>query len=125
MSIYDTEEGCISMDRDDSLGRHDNRVVELAPLSKVSIEDLRLMIDRQHNLERVLPRAFDILEKNPIAQGGLHLGDLLTSVLSVPESFWEDHPELSRRLVDIREELEALRVSIIEDWLPSLSRFDY
>jgi hypothetical protein len=63
------------------------------PLADFNIEDLRIMIRQQIGLETLIPMAVSELEKDPLAKGDLYPGDLLVSVLRVPNDYWENHKE--------------------------------
>ena len=79
------------------------RCLELTkkPLNEFSAEDLRLMIGQRFSLNYLIPLAFDFLKENLLTEGDLYPGDLLKSVQSVNETFWESNPKL-------REELNGL-----------------
>ena len=50
------------------------------PLNEFSIEDLRIMIGQQMGLEFLVPQALEILGREPLAEGELYRGDLLSAV---------------------------------------------
>lgn len=54
-------------------------------LSDFSVEDLRIMIGQGIGLKFLLPKAVDILEENPFAEGDFYAGDLLLAVAKSPE----------------------------------------
>lgn len=51
------------------------------PIKEFDSEDLRLMIGQNIGLAHLLPRAINVLLKNPLAQGDYYPGDLLHAVL--------------------------------------------
>jgi hypothetical protein len=68
-------------------------------LKRFRIEDLRLLIGQSVGLKYLVPMALDHVEDYPFAAGDFYPGDLLKNVMDVPESFWNDHPDLRERLV--------------------------
>ena len=75
------------------------------PISKMSAEDLRLLIGQKIGLPFILPVALKILLDDPMCAGTFH-GDLLFHVLKVDISFWNENPELYQELVSLFDELE-------------------
>lgn len=45
------------------------------PLADFDVEDLRMMIGQQVSLRFLVPRAIDVLERNPLAEGDMYAGD--------------------------------------------------
>jgi hypothetical protein len=78
------------------------------PIAELSIEDLRLLIGQGIGLEWLVPVALDLLEDDPLAAGDLYEGDLITSVLGVPESYWAGATDEWLRLRDQAEGLVTL-----------------
>jgi hypothetical protein len=99
------------------------------PLNEFTVEDLRLMIGQDLSLEYLMPIAIGHLEKNPFVAGDYYPGDLLKNTLGVRTDFWEQHPELSRRMQAIAEsaalELPSLQVieEIRQDFAEKLAAF--
>jgi hypothetical protein len=64
--------------------------VRLAParVDELGVEELRILIARQKSLSRYVPRALDLLETNPLAEGDYYPGDLLHAVLHVDAEYW-------------------------------------
>jgi hypothetical protein len=62
-----------------------------------TIENLRLMLGQNIGSRYLVPIALDHLEVEPFVEGDFYPGDLLCSVLSLPRSFWVDHPGLKDR----------------------------
>ncbi len=91
------------------------------PLSELSIENLRMLIGQKIGLRFLVPVALDILAVNPLAEGDMYKGDLLANIAAVPDSFWQQNPELNNQLVEIKNELEILIDTITEELVPSLS----
>jgi hypothetical protein len=67
------------------------------PLNEFSVEDLRIMIGQGIGLHFLIPIAIERLEEEPLAEGDLYAGDLLTAVLRTDESVWARHPECLKR----------------------------
>lgn len=55
--------------------------------------DLRIMLGQQIGVPFLLPRAVDILVRDPLAVGDYYPGDLLRSVARLPPSAWATCPE--------------------------------
>ncbi len=69
------------------------------PIVMLEIEDLRVLLGQRVGVPVLVPRALDILEHDPLAEGDYYPGDLLTAVLRrVPEEYWAAHPGESARL---------------------------
>jgi hypothetical protein len=69
------------------------------PIGKLDVEDLRILLGQQIGVPTLVPRALDVLEHDPLAEGDYYPGDLLTVVLSrIPAEFWAAHPNESARL---------------------------
>jgi hypothetical protein len=84
------------------------------PLNQLSAGDVRLMIGQDLSLEYLMPIAIAHLEKNHFVEGDYYPGDLLKNALEVRIDFWEQHPELRRRMQAVAEsaalELPSLQV---------------
>lgn len=63
------------------------------------------MIGQQIALEHLVPRALDVLEANPLAEGDFYAGDLMSAVLTVSSTYWEAHQDEWLRMHDIVDEL--------------------
>lgn len=63
------------------------------PLRNFTIEDLRIMIGQNINLEFLIPIAIERLGKNILAEGDFYEGDLLKSVLDSDSIFWTNNRE--------------------------------
>src|ERR1051325_10945584 len=68
------------------------------PLSAFTVEDLRLMIGQGLGLPFLVPLAIEVLERDPLASGDYHAGDLLLAVLRVSTNFWKEHQDLCWRV---------------------------
>lgn len=54
-------------------------------------EDLRIMIGQGIGLEYLVPLALETLEDNIFTKGDIYSGDLLDTILSVDNNFWENN----------------------------------
>jgi hypothetical protein len=66
-----------------------------------TVEELRLLVGRQHSLSRYVPIAIDVLEQNPLAEGDYYPGDLLNAVLGVDAAYWRANREQWERVDEI------------------------
>jgi hypothetical protein len=92
------------------------------PLKEFTPGNLRIMIGQQMSLEYLLPLAFERLSKNPFVEGNYYPGDLLVSVLSIPDKFWKEHPDLYWELSEIMNSVMTLRKTIEEAVIPEIER---
>ena len=58
-------------------------------LCEFEIEDFRILIGQDIGLKYLIPLAIKILEKNILAEGHFHEGDLLKSVLTSNPDYWK------------------------------------
>jgi hypothetical protein len=72
------------------------------PISEFTIADLQILIGQRIGLPHLVPRALDILEEDPLAEGDYFSGDLLMSVIRA-DSFLVSRPELLERLLGVVE----------------------
>ncbi|MFI1997040.1 contact-dependent growth inhibition system immunity protein [Actinoplanes sp. NPDC020271] len=69
------------------------------PIGLLEIEDLRVLLGQREGVLVLVPRALDIIEHDPLAEGDYYPGDLLNAVLNrVPAGYWAAHPGESARL---------------------------
>lgn len=73
------------------------------PLRAFTIEDLRIMIGQDINLEFLIPIALKQLRQNILAEGDLYEGDLLNNVLASEEEYWKNHRTNWQTLCEIFE----------------------
>jgi hypothetical protein len=76
------------------------------PVDLLGIEDLRVLIAQQVGLDVIVPLALSRLEENPLAEGDFYPGDLLVSVLRVPQAYWRSHPAESARVRTIADSVD-------------------
>lgn len=67
-------------------------------LDEFTTEDLRIVIGQNFSLTILIPRAISVLEEDILAEGDFYPGDLLKSVLTITQKFWDDYPELKIKL---------------------------
>ena len=68
------------------------------PVETLDAEDLRVLIAQRVGLPVLIPRALDLLENDPLAEGAYYPGDVLTAVLRTPAEFWATRPSETARL---------------------------
>ncbi|MDT9700954.1 contact-dependent growth inhibition system immunity protein [Streptomyces sp. P17] len=59
---------------------------------------MRLLIGQDIGLPDLLPLALDVLRDNPMSEGDMHEGDLLSAILTRNPAIWAQSPELGREL---------------------------
>ncbi len=75
---------------------------------------MRLLIGQDVGLAFLLPLALEALGDDPMAEGAMYEGDLLSAVLTRSPAVWKEWPELGREL--------AVIVSELTDLTPPLSQ---
>ncbi|MFJ2263138.1 contact-dependent growth inhibition system immunity protein [Streptomyces sp. NPDC087844] len=78
------------------------------PVGELTVEGLRLLIGQDIGLPYLLPLALKVLRDNPMAEGDMYEGDLLSAVLTRNLAVWTESPELGRELRAIVSELTDL-----------------
>ncbi|MET9896574.1 contact-dependent growth inhibition system immunity protein [Streptomyces sp. NPDC006465] len=68
------------------------------PIGELTVEDMRLLIGQDLGLPYLLPLALEVLRNNPMAEGDMYEGDLLSAVLTRNPSVWAEFPELGPEL---------------------------
>ncbi|MEU4693895.1 contact-dependent growth inhibition system immunity protein [Actinoplanes sp. NPDC023714] len=77
------------------------------PIGSLEVEDLRVLLGQREGVPVLVPRALDILERDPLAEGDYYPGDLLNAVLNrVPGEYWAAHPGESARLRGLVDTIE-------------------
>ncbi|MGW4991736.1 contact-dependent growth inhibition system immunity protein [Streptomyces mirabilis] len=84
------------------------RALRRRPIGELTVEDMRLLIGQDIGLPYLLPLALDVLRENPMAEGHMYAGDLLSVVLTRNPSLWAEFPELGRELRVIVSKLTGL-----------------
>jgi hypothetical protein len=94
------------------------------PVGELTVENLRLLLGQKIGAAFLVPLALDHLSSNPLAEGDYYRGDLLESVLRLPDEFWEAHPALNNDVVELAVEVAQARDRLTE-LVPALERFKY
>jgi hypothetical protein len=76
------------------------------PIEELGIEDLRILLGQAIGVVHLVPRALQILDANPLAEGDFYPGDLLCSVLRLDSLVWKQHPDWLKHLKDIVRRIE-------------------
>ena len=90
------------------------------PLAALSPGDLHTLISEGIGLQHLMSLALARLEESPLQQVNTYAGDLLSSVLSAPTSFWSVNPLLRKRLLALKSGLDSTRNSLEQEWIPAL-----
>jgi len=85
-------------------------------IREFDVEDLRIMINQDIGLPYLLPKALQMLEEDPLAEGMHYKGDLLCSVLRVNSEFYKSNN-------DYKVQVEALVKNAIRN-MKSLDEID-
>jgi hypothetical protein len=78
------------------------------PVGELTPEDLRLLIGQQVGVDVLLSRALDVLKRNPLEEGDFYPGDLFAAVLRLPQSYWQQHPDLAEEIKAVLDSIEEL-----------------
>ena len=71
-------------------------------------EDLRVMLLQQESVGVLTPVALAKLEQNPLAEGDFYPGDLLATVLKIPQPYWQQHSDQLMRIRNVIQQVEKL-----------------
>jgi CDI immunity proteins len=71
------------------------------PVATFDDEDMRLLIGQNISLKILVPLAIAQIEIDPLVEGDLCPGDLLSALFRADETFWSDNPALRNRLMSI------------------------
>lgn len=85
---------------DSYVARNSHRLRRV-PIRDFTAEDLRLMLGQEIGLEYLVPEALRRLMDDPFLAGDFGPGDLLKNILSVPQAFWDEQPELGNQATSI------------------------
>ncbi|HSZ54568.1 MAG TPA: contact-dependent growth inhibition system immunity protein [Tepidisphaeraceae bacterium] len=99
------------------------------PLREFTVEDLRIMVGQHLGLSFLVPLSLDRLEQDPFIAGDMYPGDLLASVLRIPEAFWKSHSVLLdrtrgvvRSAVKLSQTLDQIDRTTIEEILRQMPK---
>ena len=70
-------------------------------IKEFNIENLRIMIGQHEALKYLVPLALERLKKDILAAGDYYGGDLLSSVLTVPDNYWKEYPDQLKMIKDL------------------------
>ncbi|WP_234380577.1 contact-dependent growth inhibition system immunity protein [Streptomyces sp. NRRL F-5122] len=82
------------------------------PIGELTVEDMRLLIGQDIGLPYLLPLALKVLRDNPMAEGDMYEGDLLSAVLTRNPVVWAESSGLGRELRVIVSELIDLPLDL-------------
>ncbi|WP_214105000.1 contact-dependent growth inhibition system immunity protein [Acrocarpospora catenulata] len=82
------------------------------PIGALTVEDLRLLIGQDVGLPHLLPLALEVLRDNPMAEGDMYEGDLLSAVVTRAPAAWSESLELKQELRVILLELADLPLDL-------------
>ncbi|MGW2256184.1 contact-dependent growth inhibition system immunity protein [Kitasatospora sp. NPDC001660] len=85
------------------------------PIGELTVEDMRLLIRQDVGLAHLLPLAVEVLRDDPMAEGDMYEGDLLSAVLARSPAVWSQRPELARKLGVIVSESADLPPSLKQE----------
>lgn len=90
-------------------------------IEKLEAKDIRLLIGQNVGLKFLIPVALDILQDNIFVDTELFEGDLLKSVITVDNTFWNDNKELKDQLDDLLksytdEDKEKFKKGKFDEW---------
>jgi hypothetical protein len=77
------------------------------PIEDLTADELQLQIGQRIGLDHLVPAALDVLEREPLVEGGYYPGDLLGTVLRLDRDFWTEHRALHERCVAVLERVQA------------------
>lgn len=71
------------------------------PLDTLTDEDIRIGLEQHVGVEYLVPLAVERLKIDPFIEARLYEGDLLESLLNLPNDFWESHGLLREQVATI------------------------
>lgn len=101
------------------------KVASTKPIGQLSLDDFRILITQSIGLEILIPKAIKLLEEEPLLSTGFFRGDLLFTIIKVPESFWKENKELNNRMMEIKIEVEEIFDTIENQILPLYEKYDF
>jgi hypothetical protein len=86
------------------------------PVSELSVEQLRLLIGQQIGLPYTVPKAISVLQGDILAEGDYYPGDLLNSLLGLPEEYWNQSPNEKTKLLELlRQNISTIETTETRD----------
>lgn len=84
-------------------------------LSKLTIEQIRLLISQNIGIEFLISIALEKLEENIIIEGNLYEGDLLDSVSKISPEFWKKNKiEFEKFKIIVKKNREKIETELGE-----------
>lgn len=71
------------------------------PMDEFDAEDIRFIVGQNWNLPYVVPKAIDLLRREPLAGGDRYAGAILESLLSIDENYWTQRGNQREAVLDI------------------------
>jgi hypothetical protein len=85
------------------------------PVGELTAEDLRLLLGQQVGVDVLLPRALEMLQHDPLAEGDFYPGDLLEAVLRLPHSYRQQHASLAQEVEAVLDSVEELLTELASE----------
>jgi len=85
-------------------------------LKDFTIEDLRIMINQNISLKYLIPLALEKLQNNLFVDGDLYSGDLLNSVVSIDNKYWNNNENY---LINLQTLIKSYEFVDIPDDVPA------
>ena len=92
------------------------------PIGQLSVEDLRILLGQSIGVQYLVPLVLEIMVANPLAEGDLYPGDLLSSALRLNPTIWRQHPDWAGRLESIVKSITDIPWTIRNECENFLSR---
>ena len=77
-------------------------------LKTFTVEDFRIMIGQEIDIDILIPIALKILSNNPLAEGDYYPGDLLNNVLRINKKYWAKNTESLNHIKNILKNLKSI-----------------
>jgi CDI immunity proteins len=71
------------------------------PIDQFEVEDLRFMIGQNIGTQYLMPKALGLLEQTPLLWDYHFPGEVLHSILKLPDVYWSLHSEQLKRMCGI------------------------
>lgn len=79
------------------------------PIDELSIENILHLLQHNVGTPYLFSKALDILEKEPLIMGDYYEGDLLVSLITLPDGELQKHGQLIHKLLEIISKIEKAR----------------
>jgi len=77
------------------------------PIREFTVEDLRITLGQGVGAEFLTPLALNRLEADPFVSGDFYPGDLLVSVMDLPQAYWAGHRGEAARMAAIADRVST------------------